>query len=113
MIKSSLIQIKRLLSNVSLRLLLRTNSFEIFFFGNLNDIDKIFVQNIVIIKFRSKEQHIVLVVVFLNIVATFFDDNYIAYLRFKKLLNFDNISLYNIKKDSQRKKLLKETCLIF
>ncbi len=85
----------------------------LFFFDNSSDIDKIFVQNIIVIKFQSKEQYIVLVIIFLTIVVTFFDNNYVVYLRFKILLNFDNINLYNIKKDLQRKKLLKETCLIF
>ena len=42
-----------------------------------------------------------------------FDNNYIVYLRFKILLDFDNINLYNIKKDLQYKKLLKKINLIF
>ena len=91
------------------------NNYEIdqlFFLDNFDDTGKIFVQNIVIIKFRF-EEIIVLVVVFSSIVVTLLNDDSIAYSRFKILLNFNFQNVYNISKRTDRVEFLKIAKLIF
>ena len=70
---------------------MRDNNYKIdqlFFLDNFNDTSKIFVQNIIIIKFRFKKI-IVLVVAFSSIVVTLLNSDLITYSRFKILLNFN------------------------
>ena len=85
---------------------------ELFFLNDSDDTSKIFVQNIVMTKLRS-QQSIVLAVAFFDIAATLLDDDQTAYARFKIFLNFNNESICNIKKSTDRTTLLKTTKLIF
>ena len=80
--------------------------------NDLNNTNKIFVQNIVITKLRF-QQNIVLTIIFFDIAAIFFDNNQIAHVRFKIFLNFNNQNICNIKKNTNRATFLKTTKLIF
>ena len=94
---------------------MRDNNYEIdqlFFLDNFDDTSKIFIQNIVIIKFRF-EKIIVLVVAFSSIAITLLNDDSIVYSRFKILLNFNFQNVYNISKKTNRVELLKIAKLIF
>ena len=72
----------------------------IFFFDDFDDIDKTFVQNIVLNKFRF-ENYIVLIVIFSNIFVTLLNENQIAHIRFKISLNLTIENTYNIKKKNR------------
>ena len=61
---------------------------QLFFLDDSNDINKIFVQNIVIIKLRF-ENIIVLFVVFYDIATTFLNSDQTIYTRFKISLDFN------------------------
>ena len=83
-----------------------------FFLDDSNDTKKIFVQNIVMNKFRF-EEHIVFVVASFDIVATLLNDNQTAHVRFKIFFNSIAESTCNIKKKIDRNNLLKQIKLIF
>ena len=73
------------------------NTNQFFFLNNLEDTNKIFVQNIVINMFRI-ERIIVLIVASLNIVTTLLNKNQIVHVRFKIFLNIIKNNICNIKK---------------
>ena len=85
---------------------------ELFFLNDSDDTSKIFVQNIVMTKLRS-QQSIVLAVASFDIAATLLDGDQTAHARFKISLNFNNESICNIKKNTNRAALLKTAKLIF
>ena len=84
----------------------------LFFLNDFENTNKIFVQNIVMIKLRSQNK-IVLTITFFDIAAIFLDDDQTAHVRFKISLNFDNENICNIKKNTNRTTFLKTTKLIF
>ena len=59
---------------------------QFFFLDDYNNINKIMFQNIVLRKIRY-ENKIVIAITFLNIAFILFQDNFIAYSRFKIFLN--------------------------
>ena len=92
-----------------------TNEFnvdQLFFLDESEDTNKIFVQNIVMIKLRFEER-IVLVVTSFDIAATLLNDDQTAHSRFKISLDFESNSLCNIKKTNHLIELIREIDLIF
>ena len=70
---------------------------QLFFLDNLESTKKIFVQNIVMRKFRF-EKFIVLVVAIFDIIVTLLNDDQIAHARFKISLDSNFQSLDDIDK---------------
>ena len=85
---------------------------QLFFLDDSGDTNKIFVQNIVMVKLRS-ENTIVLFVVFCDIATTFLNDDQTTYARFKISFDSNAQNLYNISKNSNRVRLIQQTKLIF
>ena len=83
----SISELRRKLS-LSLYMTMNTIWNNCFFLNDSNETNKIFVQNIVMSKFRSKEI-IVLVVISFDITIIMLNDDSTAHVRFKKILNFD------------------------
>ena len=95
--------------------IVKNNKFQVdifFFLDDSESIDKIFVQNIVIIKLRF-EKSVVLVVSSSSIVVTLLNNDQATHARFKNLLNFDAFNIYNIKRNTNRWELIRKTNLIF
>ena len=80
--------------------------------NDLEDIEKIFVQNIVINMFRF-ERIIVLVVASLNIAVILLNKNQIVHARFKIFLNIIKNNICNIEKNIYLINLIIRTQLIF
>ena len=95
--------------------IVKNNEFQIdnlFFFDDFEDINKILVQIIVMIKLRF-DNRIVLVVASSSIVVTLLNDNQTTHARFKISLDFDTSNICNIKKNTNRYELIRKTNLIF
>ena len=95
--------------------IVKNNEFQVdnlFFLDDFESIDKIFVQNIVMTKSRF-ENRIVLVVTSSNIVVTLLNDDQTTHARFKISLDFDDSSICDIKKSTNRYELIRKTNLIF
>ena len=79
---------------------------QLFFLNDFDDTNKIFMQNIVMIKLRARDD-IILVVVFFDITITLLNDDQTTHVRFKISFDFDAQTLCNIKKNSNRARLIK------
>ena len=96
------------------------NKFELdqfFFLDDSEKTEKIFVQNIVMIKLRAiefqNESIIVFAIIFSDIAITFLDDDFIAHSRFKISLNIIEKNTCNIKKNNNRCEFIRKIKLIF
>ena len=85
---------------------------QLFFLDDLEDTKKIFVQNIVMRKFRF-EKFIILVVAFFDITITLLNDDQIVHARFKISLDLNFQSLCDIDKNTNRVKFIKQIKFIF
>ena len=85
---------------------------QLFFLDDLESTKKIFVQNIVMTKFRF-EKFIVLVVAFFDITITLLNDDQIAHARFKISLDSNFQNLCDIDKNTNRVEFIKQTKFIF
>ena len=95
--------------------IVKNNEFQVdnlFFLDDFENIDKIFVQNIVMTKLRF-ENRIVLVVASSNIIVTLLNDDQTTHARFKISLDFDASNICDIKKNTNRYELIRKTNLIF
>ena len=95
--------------------IVKNNEFQVdnlFFLDDFENIDKIFVQNIVMTKLRF-ENRIVLVVASSSIVVTLLNDDQTTHARFKISLDFDAFNICDIKKSTNRCELIRKTNLIF
>ena len=95
--------------------IVKNNRFQVdnlFFLDDLENIDKLLVQNIVIIKLYF-ENRIVLVVASSSINVTLLNNDQMIHVRFKISLEFDTSNICNIKKSTNRYELIRKTNLIF
>ena len=85
---------------------------QLFFLDDFESTKKIFVQNIVMTKFRF-EKFIVLVVAFFDITITLLNDDQIAHARFKISFDSNFQSLCDIDKNTNRVEFIKQVKFIF
>ena len=88
------------------------NQDQLFFLDEFESTGKIFVQNIVMTKLRSKNV-IVFAVIFSDIAVTFLKGDFTAHFKFKIFLDSNDESICSIKKDIDRAELIKKIKLVF
>ena len=98
--------------SLSLYMIMNTIWNNCFFLNDSNETNKIFVQNIVMNKFRSKKI-IVFVVISFDITIILLNDDSTAHIRFKKILNFNVYNFCDIFKKFDRVNFIQKIKLIF
>ena len=85
---------------------------DMFFLDEFDDIEKIFLINLMLMKIRFDEE-ITLIIIFFDIIVILLDEDMMTYSRFKILIDIKFDSIYNILIQNHLIELIHEIKLIF